>query len=201
MTTPRDLMTITLDVPSDRQVERGDLALALAGAELIDLLAAGAVSLDGDRIAPGDRPAPADALLEAAAAAVVAAPPYEPVADWLWRRGDGLAAAYRTAFESEGLLARRRSRGLGLRGGRTELSDTPGRRRAAERLATGEPVLAAFAAALGVGAQEGTDAPEVTDDTVAAVLAAVHDALLELEGVRRRRAVEDAAFDNIWRAQ
>lgn len=37
------------------------------------------------------------------------------------------------------------------------------------------------------------------DDTTATVLAAVNDALMELEAVRQRRAIEDAAFDNIWR--
>lgn len=35
---------------------------------------------------------------------------------------------------------------------------------------------------------------------MAAVLAAVHDAVEELQSVRQRKDVEQAAFDNIWRA-
>ena len=39
----------------------------------------------------------------------------------------------------------------------------------------------------------------VADDAVETVLATVHDALMELEAVRQRRAIEKAAFDNVWR--
>ncbi|MFE4552342.1 GPP34 family phosphoprotein, partial [Streptomyces sp. NPDC056785] len=35
---------------------------------------------------------------------------------------------------------------------------------------------------------------------VGTVLDAVHDAETELEAVRQRRSIENAAFDNIWRA-
>jgi hypothetical protein len=52
MTTARDLLTITLDLPSARSVERGDLSLGLAAAELVDLLKLDAAVLDGDRIVP-----------------------------------------------------------------------------------------------------------------------------------------------------
>jgi hypothetical protein len=62
MTTPRDLMTIAVEVAPRRPVQRGDLSLALAGAELIDLLAVRAFSLDDDHIVPGDRSAMADRL-------------------------------------------------------------------------------------------------------------------------------------------
>jgi len=41
---------------------------------------------------------------------------------------------------------------------------------------------------------------EDLDDFLTTVLAAVHGAVTELEAVRQRRSVEDAAFDNIWRA-
>ncbi|MEV4443030.1 GPP34 family phosphoprotein, partial [Streptomyces sp. NPDC049577] len=41
----------------------------------------------------------------------------------------------------------------------------------------------------------------VDDEAVETVLAAVGDALMELQAVRQRRAVEDAAFDNIWRGE
>ncbi|WP_457757775.1 GPP34 family phosphoprotein [Streptomyces mirabilis] len=49
MTTARDLLITAMDVDPDRPVGQGDLSLALAGAEVIDLLAADAVHLDGVR--------------------------------------------------------------------------------------------------------------------------------------------------------
>jgi hypothetical protein len=81
-------------------------------------------------------------------------------------------------------------------------------------------VLAGLAAAVGVpGSDEGdrTDrrlaadaadddatAPATAgasmDDATATVLAAVGDAVTQLEAVRQRRGVEKAAYDNIWRA-
>ena len=42
---------------------------------------------------------------------------------------------------------------------------------------------------------------ERADDAVTTVFAGVDDAVMELEAVRQRRAIEDAAFDNIWRGQ
>ena len=71
MTTPRDLMIIALDVAPSRPVERGELSLALAGAELIDLLAAGAATLDGEQIVPGDRTDLSDGLLDEAGSALL----------------------------------------------------------------------------------------------------------------------------------
>src|SRR4051812_47115612 len=56
MTTPRDLLIVAMDVPPDLLVDRGDLSLALAAAELIDLLAAKTLALRGDRVVPGPRP-------------------------------------------------------------------------------------------------------------------------------------------------
>ncbi|MER6979479.1 GPP34 family phosphoprotein, partial [Streptomyces carpinensis] len=90
MTTPRDLLFVSLDVPGTRPVEQGDLSLALAGAELVDLLSAESVSLDGERILPGLVPATGDRLLDEAGASLVGEAPYETVEDWLWRRGRGL---------------------------------------------------------------------------------------------------------------
>ncbi|MFD4923945.1 GPP34 family phosphoprotein [Streptomyces goshikiensis] len=193
MTTPRDLMIIALDVAPERPVGRGDLALALAGAELLDLLADRTATLADDRIVPesGHRPPAADPLLEAAAAALVREAPYESVADWLWRRGQDLPSAYLAALEAEGQLVRQRRRG------QPTLADSPDRRRAADRWTAAEPVLASLAEAVGIGTAE--EPPAVPDDTTATVLAAVNDALMELEAVRQRRAIEDAAFDNIWR--
>ncbi|MER7820005.1 GPP34 family phosphoprotein [Streptomyces sp. NPDC096153] len=221
MTTSRDLMIIAMEAASSRPVEQGDLSLALAGAEVVDLLAADAVTLDGDRIVPGLGPATSDPLLDQAVASLDRAAPYERVGDWLWRRGQGLSAAYLAALETDGLFGKRR-RGLSFRAGRDAPADSPERRAAAERLASDEPVLAALASAVGLrgdgtpGGQHGTgregeggggtgeagegpgDSPGVSDD-VDTVLAAVLDALTQLEAIRQRRSVEQAAFDNIWR--
>ncbi|MFI1467671.1 GPP34 family phosphoprotein [Streptomyces wuyuanensis] len=226
MTTARDLMIIAMDAAPGRPVEQGDLSLALAGAEVVDLLAAEALALDGERIVPRPGPATGDPLLDRAVSSLVRETPYELVGDWLWRRGRGLSAAYLAELEAEGLFGRQRRRGLSFRTGRDAPADSPVRRAAAERLASHEPVLAALASALGIrgdGAdgteeQDGTgreaageggngngavrgpggDSPGVSDD-VDTVLAAVLDALTQLEAIRQRRAVEQAAFDNIWR--
>ncbi|MEU6852905.1 GPP34 family phosphoprotein [Actinacidiphila alni] len=55
MTTARDLIVVAMDVPADLLVDRGDLSLALAAAELIDLLAARTLVLRGDLVVPGER--------------------------------------------------------------------------------------------------------------------------------------------------
>ncbi|MFH8347767.1 GPP34 family phosphoprotein [Streptomyces sp. NPDC018045] len=206
MTTPRDLqiiaMLVAMDADSPRPVDPGDLSLALAGAEVIDLLHAGAVALDGDRIVPEDRDrrAPADRLLDAAASALVRQAPYETVEDWLWRRGRGLSAVYRAALTEEGLIIRKRRR-LPFRTGRTALASSSATRgHAADRWASGEPVLAALAAAAHIHDAPAADSLSGTDDAVMTVLAAVNEAVVELEAVRQRRSVEQAAFDNIWRS-
>ncbi|MFE7567055.1 GPP34 family phosphoprotein [Streptomyces sp. NPDC057539] len=215
MTTARDLMITALDVAPSPPPEAGELSLALAGAELIDLLAAEAIRLEGDRIVPGHRPDIADRPLEQAAESLARETPYELVADWLWRRGRGLAAAYLAALETEGQLTRPRRRGLPFRTGRTVLVDSPDRRLAGERWASNEPVLAALATAVGIrdkNDEEGTgeapvaaeDAEDVekaedAEDAVETVLVAVNEALLELEAVRQRRSIEQDAFDNVWR--
>ncbi|MFF3676146.1 GPP34 family phosphoprotein [Streptomyces sp. NPDC002120] len=199
MTTPRDLLIIAMDAGSGSPVEQGELSLALAGAEVIDLLAAEAVSLDGDHLVPGDHSAQADRLLEQAAAALVREEPYESVTDWLWRRGRGLSVAYQAELEADGQLVRQRRQGISFRAGQLVLADSPARRRAADRWAADEPVLTTLAGAVGVGGKQTEDAQDVADDDVATVLAAVSDALVELASVRQRRAIEDAAFDNIWR--
>ncbi|GHD94737.1 GPP34 family phosphoprotein [Streptomyces naganishii] len=203
MTTARDLMIVTLDGPAARPVEQGDLSLALAGAELADLLTGGYVTLDGDRVVPGARPATGDRLLDEAGAALVDGPPYETVEDWLWRRGRGLAAAYASEAEPP---AGERHRWTPHRPARRSpadtagdtAADTPARREAAGRWASGDPVLRGLAAAAGAG--EPGELPAPDDDSLTAVLAAVNDAVTELEAVRQRRRIEDAAFDNIWRA-
>ncbi|OEU90152.1 hypothetical protein DB35_02215 [Streptomyces abyssalis] len=200
MSTPRDLMIIALDVTPSRPVKQGELSLALAGAELVDLLGAGAVTLEDDLIVPGDGTPVTDPLLERAAASFAREAPHEPVGDWLWRRGRGLASAYLDALQAEGQLTRRRSRWSPFRTGRTVPADSYGRRRAGDRWASEEPVLLALATTVGIRDDEtGRDTRIVDDEAVETVLAAVDGASVELEAVRQRRSVEQDAFDNIWR--
>lgn len=201
MTTPRDLLIVAMDMESVRPVEQGDLSLALAGAEVIDLLAARAIGLDGDRIVPGDRQVTGDRLMDEAAASLDRQAPYESVGDWLWRRGRGLAPAYVAALEEDGQATRQRGGGLHFRAGQLVLADSSARRGATDRWAADEPVLAALAEALGIVRERTDDSPGIEDDTAATVLAAVNDAVMELEAVRQRRAIEKAAFDNVWRGQ
>ncbi|MEU0943436.1 GPP34 family phosphoprotein [Streptomyces canus] len=195
MTTARDLAIVALDVTTGKPVGQGDLSLALAGAEVFDLLDAHALVLDGDRILPNAPSPTGDRLLDEAAETLVRQEPYESVEDWLWRRGRGLSSAYVDDLERIGVTTRQRSRRIPLRTGRPELVDSAARREAEDRWAAGEPVLVALAAAAGIGDEP---AGELADET-ATVLAAVGDAVMELEAVRQRKAIEDAAFDNVWR--
>ncbi|MGV9566363.1 GOLPH3/VPS74 family protein [Streptomyces sp. NPDC003480] len=199
MATARDLLTVALDAAPGRRAESGDLSLALAGAELLDLIHLRALTLDGVLIAPSDPPVTDDRLLREAAAALTRQPPYESVEDWLWRRGQGLSSLYLAAFEEEGLLARQRRRWLPAWTGDATPVDSPARRQAADRWAAGEPVLATLAATIGIREAPAEEAPEVTEGPTGTVLAAVDDAVTELTAVRQRRAIEKAAFDNIWR--
>lgn len=199
MTTARDLAIVALDVPPDRSVEQGDLSLVLAGAEVLDLVAAGAITLDDDRIVPAAQTATGDRLLDEAAASLVRQEPHERVEDWLWRRGRELASAYVDDLERIGLTTRRRGRRFPLRSGRTVPVDSPARSGAQERRASGEPVLAALAAAAGVEDKGPEFEEELVGEVVTTVLAAVGDAVMELEAVRQRRAIENSAFDNVWR--
>lgn len=191
MTTPRDLFLITLDVASDRPVEQGDLSLGLAGAEVIDLLAARAVRLDGDDIVPVDRPALGDRLLTEAAESVVRRAPYESLSDWLWRRGRNLSAAYHARLEADGRITRhRRRRWMVLGATWTAVADSPERRWAASRWESEEPVLDSLGAAVGLCDRRADDAADdvAIDDSVTSVLTAVDEAIAELATERRRRA-------------
>ncbi|QIY60409.1 GPP34 family phosphoprotein [Streptomyces sp. RPA4-2] len=198
MTTPQDLLIVVLDTAAHRTVTPGDLSLALAGAELIDLLKAPTIRLDGGRIVPGHLPGPADPLLTQAAASFVMEEPYEPVSDWLWRRGDRLTNTYMTALEAQGVLARKKGRLL--RDGQKVLTDSPARLRAGMRWSQAEPVLRALAVSLGISGEQTEEPSPITDYAVQTVLAAVTTALGELQAERQRRTIEQAAFDNLWRA-
>ncbi|MEU5146735.1 GPP34 family phosphoprotein [Streptomyces yangpuensis] len=213
MSTAKDLFIIAVDQEPDRPVGQGDLSLALAGAELIDLLGAEAAALDGDRIVPGAETEPHDPLLVEAAATLARQVPYERVEDWLWRRGRDLAATYQAALEEAGQLTRGRRGLLPFGNDRLEPADTPVRRRAHGRWEEGEPVLAALGSAVGIGdagagagaeAEAGTGAedrsePGLPDEAVTTVLAVVNDAVTELAAVQQRRSIENAAFANLWR--
>ncbi|MFJ3235580.1 GPP34 family phosphoprotein [Streptomyces sp. NPDC086787] len=201
MTTPRDLLTVALDVAPDRQVEQGDLSLALAGAELIDLVGAHALTLEEEAIVPGAERALGDRLLDEAQSVLVRQAPYESVEDWLWRRGRGLAGVYVAALEADGEVAGRRRGWLPLRSGPTVRHDSPEHRRATERWTSGEPVLTVLGAAAGLGDEAAAeDLADIGEGAVATVLNAVHDAVAELGAVRQRKQIEEDAFDNIWRA-
>ncbi|MEU3223319.1 GPP34 family phosphoprotein [Streptomyces sp. NPDC006976] len=198
MTTAKDLFITAMNPKAEHPVGQGDLSLALAGAELIDLIGAGAAGLDGDRIVAGGSPEPEDRLLAEAAAALTRQEPHEPIDDWLWRRGRDLAAAYQAALESDGELNPKRGRRLSFGAERVEAADTPARRRAAARWEEREPVLTALASAVGIES-EGSDEETDLGDEVTVVVAGVHDAVMELEAVRQRRSIENAAFANVWR--
>ncbi|MFF0738988.1 GPP34 family phosphoprotein [Streptomyces sp. NPDC004111] len=235
MSTAKDLFIIVMDSKSPDSVGQGDLSLALAGAELIDLIGAGAVVVDGDRIVPGEAPSPDDRIMAEAAAGVTRQAPYERIEDWLWRRGQDLSATYQAALEADGELTRKRGGRWSLAPERMETADTPARRRAADRWDEQDPVLVALASAVGLdaerpgdvsgpGAEIGVDdaagsgeargpgddirpggaagpddAPGLGDEAVTTVVAVVNDALMELEAVRQRRTIENAAFANLWR--
>ncbi|MGH1552493.1 GPP34 family phosphoprotein [Streptomyces sp. L7] len=140
-----------------------------------------------------------DGLLDEAAAASYGRPPYESVEELAVAAGAGLVSAYLAALEKEGLIARQRGRWNLVRSGRAALVDSLARSRAADRWATGEPVLAQLAAAVGIREVPDEDSAKVTDEALDTVLAAVHGAVTELEAVRQRKSVEDAAYDNVWR--
>ncbi|MFE3408072.1 GPP34 family phosphoprotein [Streptomyces mirabilis] len=199
MTTARDLALITLGMPTDLPVAQGDLSLALAGAEAVDLLENGALSLDGDRMVAGPRVATSDRLLDQVDASLTRREPYETVDDWLWRRGSELAAAYVDDLERAGLVTHPRGHWFWLGSARPVLADSQARRGAEERRLSGDPVLAALLAAAGIGADPAEAYESLDADAVTTALAAVGGAVTQLEAVRLRHDIENAAFDNVWR--
>ncbi|MFI8193524.1 GPP34 family phosphoprotein [Streptomyces sp. NPDC085946] len=198
MGTARDLVIVAMDGAPDRPVAQGDLSLTLAGAEVVDLLRAAAVTLDGERVVPDPAASPDDPLLARAAAGLPREEPYEPVEEWLWRRGRGLAGEYVSALEAEGLLARPRGSWLPWRSARPVPVESAARRRASHRWAADEPVLLTLAALAGVRDEVPEDVPP-PEGAAQVVCTAVAAAVAELDAVRRRRAVENAAFSNVWR--
>ncbi|MGW7612502.1 GOLPH3/VPS74 family protein [Streptomyces sp. NPDC054766] len=197
MTTAKDLFIIAMDLK--HPVGQGDLSLALAGAELIDLIGAGAVAVDADHIVPGGPPPLGDRILGEAAAGLTRQAPYERIEDWLWRRGRDLSAAYQADLEENGELKPQRSSRLSFGSESLEPVDTPARRRAVDRWEEQEPVLTALVAVLSIDDEPSDDETGLDDEAVTMVVAAVHDVVMELEAVRQRRTIENAAFANLWR--
>lgn len=200
MTTPRDLLIIAIDSSPTGRVESGELSLALAGAELLDLLAAGAVSLDeGNRIVPGPPRDLPGRLLDDAASALVRRSPYESVAEWLWRRGRDLSAHYLDALETEGLLVRQRRRWPFFTPRRRTLVDSRERTSARARWTSGDPVLAFLAQDAGIPAEPPrADRPPAFGTAETTVFAALDGASAELAAERGRRGarLEEAAAEN-----
>ncbi|MDI2124942.1 GOLPH3/VPS74 family protein [Yinghuangia seranimata] len=194
MSVSRDLMTAALEADRQRPVSQGALSLALAGAELIELLRAEAAVLDGDVILPAGVAPAGDALLNQAATAIVRVAPYERLDDWLWRRGRGLAAAYIGQFEAEGELTVEPGR-MPFLAGEATLPDTDERQHVHELLASDDVVLTTLAAAAGFHDLVDDDAPGAEGT----VLGAVTDAANELAAIQQRHDIEQAAFDNVWR--
>ncbi|MGW5782215.1 GPP34 family phosphoprotein [Streptomyces sp. NPDC003863] len=199
VTTARDLALCVLNLPPERAVEQGDLSLALAGAEAVGLLRRGSLALDGDRTAPCSVKATGDRLLDQALASVVRQQSWQTIQSWLWRRGKDLAETYARDLERAGLLVRPQGHGLWPGAARSLKADWRERSRA-RLLASGDPVLVALTALLGIGDFEPDPVGDADGDVaVATVLAAVGDAVTKLEAVRLRRGVEAEAFDNMWR--
>ncbi|MFE5190328.1 GPP34 family phosphoprotein [Streptomyces sp. NPDC056628] len=198
MTTAQDLSALAAVQGTDLRLEPGDLSLALAGAELVDLVGLQAVLLHADRLLPAASPRTEDAVLLEAASAIVRDSPYETVEEWLWRRGRDLAARYRAALVPTGHGTPSRPYRHPFRRVGTLPVDLSAVDRAIDRMKGGEPVLVALAAAAGIA--------EVTDETLgdldqdeAAVVAAVQQAITQLAAERQRRSVEGRGFDNIAR--
>ncbi|MFE2626876.1 GPP34 family phosphoprotein [Streptomyces sp. NPDC059374] len=139
MNTARDLAIVALDLARDQRVEQGELSLALAAAEVFDLLDAGALTLAEDRMAPNAQAPTGDRLLDEAATALVRQEPYESVEDWLWRRGRGLSAAYAEDLEQTGTMSKSRGFRLPLRAARTVPGDPAARQRAEDRWTAPQP--------------------------------------------------------------
>ncbi|WP_405459959.1 GPP34 family phosphoprotein [Streptomyces sp. NBC_00101] len=210
MSTARDLFLTAMGPGPTESVGQGDLSLALAGAELIDLIGSGTVAVEDERIVPHRAPVPGDRLLDEAAEALTPQAPYERIEDWLWRRGRDLSAAYQAALEEDGELTRKRGGLLSFGPERVEAADTPARRRAEDRWREREPVLTALASAVGIGGSDSSSSdsdserasdgsPGIDGEAETAVVAAVLDAVMELEAVRQRRSIENAAYANLWR--
>ncbi|MFI9219376.1 GPP34 family phosphoprotein [Streptomyces werraensis] len=180
--------------------EQGDLSLALAGAELIDLADLHAIVLMRDRIVPAAAPRTENPMLIEAASEITRDAPHETVERWLWRRGRDLAARYRIALratlpEPQARAYRRPFRQAAPAVGPHVLCS------ATDRLIAGDPVLTHLAAAAGIAGAPPADALDGLDEDEIGVLAHVHQAITHLAAERQRRSVERGGFDAFWRGR
>ncbi|MGI5397489.1 GPP34 family phosphoprotein [Streptomyces sp. CA-251251] len=199
MGTAHDLSALAASPDADPGLEEGDLSLALAGAELLDLAGVQAVLLVSDRILPMVSPRHVDPMLAEAASKIVQDSPYETVESWLWRRGRDLAARYRAAVEVTAPGDSTWSYRHPFRRGHPVVVNPFVLRHGIDRLEAGEPLLVSLAAAAGLAEAPANEVDGFTDDE-AFILAEVHRAVTQLAAERQRRSVEQGAYDNIWRA-
>ncbi len=199
MATAHDLSALAASPGAAPGLEEGDLSLALAGAELLDLVDVQAVVLVGDRILPMVSPRHADPMLAEAAFEIVQHSPYETVERWLWRRGRHLAARYRAAVEVTAPEGSAWSYRHPFRRVRPMAGSPFALRRGIDRLESGDPLLIGLAAAAGLTEASATRADGLAQDE-ADILAGVHGAITQLAVERQRRSVEQGAYDNIWRS-
>ncbi|RSN45370.1 GPP34 family phosphoprotein [Streptomyces sp. WAC 04229] len=178
MGTAQRLSALAVALGGDPRIEEGDLSLALAAAELIDLTEAQAVLLHGDRLLPAAPVGTGSPMLIEAASELVRDAPYETVVDWLWRRGSGLAGRYRAAVAEARHV----------------------HRDAAEAVRDwNDPVLAHLAAAAGMRPTPPDDTSADLDHEQIAILGEVHQAVTQLAAERQRRSIERGPFEGILR--
>ncbi|MFD0053689.1 GPP34 family phosphoprotein [Streptomyces sp. NPDC127168] len=172
------LSALAVALGGDPRIEEGDLSLALAAAELVDLTEAQAVLLHGDRLLPAARVETGSPMLIEAASELVRDVPYETVVGWLWRRGSGLAGRYRVAVGDARHL----------------------HRQAAEAMRDwNDPVLAHLAAAAGMRPTPSDEASADLDHDQIAILGEVHQAVTQLAAERQRRSIERGPSEGILR--
>ncbi|TDT95846.1 Golgi phosphoprotein 3 GPP34 [Streptomyces sp. 846.5] len=118
MTRGRELALLAWD---DRTGELGggpELGCALAGAELLDLLETGRLGIHGANLAVLGRtqtePHTGDPQFDRAIAVIKLIPEPKVIQAWIKRHAPGLRDSYRALLESEGAIAPRRGRRLGL---------------------------------------------------------------------------------------
>lgn len=178
MATAQRLSALAVVLGGEPRVEQGDLSLALAAAELIDLTEAQAVLLDGDRVLPAAPVRTGCPMLIEAASQVVRDFPYETVVGWLWRRGSGLAGRYRAAAADARHVHRDAADAMG------DWND---------------PVLAHLAAAAWMRPTPSDDTAADLDPDQIAILGETHQAVTQLAAERQRRSIERGPSEGILR--
>jgi hypothetical protein len=96
-------------------------------------------------------------------------------------------------------LSGRDGAALALRPAKSALADSAVRSQAEERIASGEPILAGLVAAATIRDEPPQYRGDLLSDAATTVPIAVGEAVTQLEAIRLRRGIENAAFDNVWR--